>query len=210
MRRAFPWILTAIFFVAFVASYSELQRVRKRFGEVTQHSFHDHAEVREFMIRAALADAPNPIVVLGDSITEMAPLPRQLCGHPVVNAGVGGQTIQEARRLTQRLVNAHGAYLIALTIGANDVGSRTVQRDFADLIETARPLSARPLVAVAVAPDTQTNRKIGEAATAAGLQFVVPQLPLGSKMPDGIHFTAEAYKVWIPAIEAAISKQCAT
>ncbi|WP_244065489.1 hypothetical protein [Bradyrhizobium sp. Ce-3] len=47
-----------------------------RFGEVSQHTFHDHAAVREFMIRAALADATAPIVVLGDSITEMAPLPR--------------------------------------------------------------------------------------------------------------------------------------
>ena len=59
-------------------------------GEVSRHDFHDHADVRRLMIAAALADADQPIVVLGDSVTEMAPLPRQLCEHPVINAGVGG------------------------------------------------------------------------------------------------------------------------
>ena len=207
MRRALPWILAAIFLIGFVASFSELQRMRKRFGEVTQHHFHDHAEVREFMIRAALAEAPTPIVVLGDSVTEMAPLPRQLCGRPVINAGVGGQTIQEAKRLASRLLKRNSAFLVALTVGANDIGSPTAQRDFGELIETVKPLSTRPLVAVAAA-DEQTNQAIGAAATAHGVRFVAPPLPTGSKMPDGKHYTLQGYSIWVPALEAVISKEC--
>lgn len=182
--------------------------MRNRFGEVSKHAFHDHAAVREFMIRAALADAPAPIVVLGDSITEMAPLPRQLCGRPVINAGVGGQTIREARRLARRLLHDQGAFLLVLAVGANDAGSSTAQRDFADLIETVKPLSTRPLVAIAVAADTATNQAIEAAAVAGGIRFIDPHLPPRAKMPDGIHFTAAAYRAWVPALDAAISAEC--
>ncbi|MGF6433465.1 SGNH/GDSL hydrolase family protein [Bradyrhizobium elkanii] len=182
--------------------------MRNRFGEVSQHAFHDHAAVREFMIRAALADAPAPIVVLGDSITEMAPLPRLLCGRPVINAGVGGQTIPEAKQLAGRVLQDQGAFLLVLAVGANDAGSPTAQRDFTDLIETVKPLSTRPLVVIAVAADERTNRAIEAAAVARGVRFIDPHLPPGAKMADGIHFTAAAYKAWVPALEAAISAEC--
>ncbi|MCS3449424.1 MULTISPECIES: SGNH/GDSL hydrolase family protein [Bradyrhizobium] len=182
--------------------------MRNRFGEVSQHGFHDHAAVREFMIRAALADAPAPIVVLGDSITEMAPLPRLLCGRPVINAGVGGQTIPEAKQLAGRVLQDQGAFLLVLAVGANDAGSPTAQRDFTDLIDAVKPLSTRPLVVIAVAADERTNRAIEAAAVARGVRFIDPHLPSGAKMADGIHFTAAAYKAWVPALEAAISAEC--
>jgi hypothetical protein len=90
MRRAVPWIAAAVCFLAFGASYLELQRVRQRFGEVTQRTYHDHQDVRQLIIKAALADASEPIVMIGDSITEMAPLPAEIAGHPVVDAGIRG------------------------------------------------------------------------------------------------------------------------
>ncbi|KRR21918.1 SGNH/GDSL hydrolase family protein [Bradyrhizobium retamae] len=208
MKRALPWIVAAVALVAFGASYSELQRVRARFGEVTSHKFHDHAEVREFMIRAAIAETPRPIVIIGDSITEMAPLPRQICGHAVVNAGVGGMTIQEAKRLAGRVMDEGGAFIVALAVGANDAGSQTARQDFSELIEAVKPLSAKPLVAISAAADQQTNRQIGAAATASGVLFVDPHLPPGSKMTDGIHYTAAAYGAWVPALETAIARVC--
>ena len=36
---------------------------------------HPHFDVRKFIIRAALQDAEKPIVVIGDSITEMGEIP---------------------------------------------------------------------------------------------------------------------------------------
>ncbi|WP_225669184.1 SGNH/GDSL hydrolase family protein [Bradyrhizobium hereditatis] len=206
MKRALPWIVAAVALIGFGASFSELQRVRARFGEVTSHKFHDHAEVREFIIRAALAETRQPIVVIGDSVAEMAPLPRQICGRSVINAGVGGMTIREAKRLAARAIGERGAFMVALAIGANDAGSQTARQDFAELIEAVKPLSARPLVAISTAPDAQTSQQIGEAAS--GVLFVDPLLPPGSKMPDGIHFTAAAYSAWVPALEAAIAKLC--
>ena len=203
-----PWAIAAIALVACGATYSELQRVRARFGEVTAHKFRDHSDVREFMIRAAIAEAQQPIVVIGDSITEMAPFSRQICGHTVVNAGVGGMTIREAKRLVGPVLDERGAFLVVLTVGANDAASPRAREDFAALIEATKPLSARPLVAATASPNAQTNREIGAAAAAAGVHFVDPELPPGSKMADGIHYTARGYSAWLPAIEAAIAKEC--
>jgi len=133
LGKAIPWTVAAVCLIAAGASFSEVHRLKGRIGELAHHAFHDHKDVREYMIAAALTDAPEPIFVLGDSITEMAALPHELCGHPVVNAGVGGQTIQEAKRLATRVLGDRGAFLVALTVGANDrVGVRASRFRCAD------------------------------------------------------------------------------
>jgi hypothetical protein len=75
MRRALPWVISAILLVAFIATFSELERMRRRFGEVTRHSFHDHAVVRLDVIRSAMAQKTKPIVIFGDSLAELAQFP---------------------------------------------------------------------------------------------------------------------------------------
>src|SRR5258708_36763862 len=49
-----------------------------------------HAQARQFVIQSTLDRFPDPIVLLGDSIVEGSTLPRSLCGHAVINAGIGG------------------------------------------------------------------------------------------------------------------------
>ncbi len=51
--------------------------------------FDTHSATRQFVIRSTLARFDDAIVVLGDSIVEASTLPRSLCGHPIVNAGIG-------------------------------------------------------------------------------------------------------------------------
>jgi hypothetical protein len=104
MKRAIPWTLAVLFFVAFVASFSELQRMRVRFGEVTRHNFHDHQDVREFIIRAALDGLDRPVVIFGDSLVEMAEFPKAICGRPVVNAGIGGSKTSDFLRMAPLLL----------------------------------------------------------------------------------------------------------
>jgi hypothetical protein len=88
--------------------------VRQRFGEVTQRPYHDHQDVRQFVIKAALADASQPIVMIGDSITEMAPLPAEIAGHPVVDAGIGGISTSGYKLLAGRLFESRTLYLAAI------------------------------------------------------------------------------------------------
>src|SRR5438067_8373939 len=120
MKRTIPWIIALAAFVAFGATFSELQRVRGRFGEMTRHQFHDHMEVRQFMIRATLADLKQPIVILGDSITEMARFPETIDGNPVVNAGIGGASVQDIEAIASTLLRDAQPSLIVVALGTNN------------------------------------------------------------------------------------------
>ena len=82
--------------------------------------FHEHSDVRQFMIRAHLAHAVSPVVVFGDSITEAAVLPGAICGHAVVNAGIGGAGVDELLKDVSLLLEGKSPALVVLAIGTND------------------------------------------------------------------------------------------
>ena len=206
MKRAIPWIVAAICFVAFVASFSELQRMRTRFGEVSRYEFRDHKDVRQFTIRAALNGLENPIVVIGDSITEMARLPETIGEKPVVNGGIGGAAIADFETLAPDLLIDAKPSLIVVALGVNNAGSRTIQRDYAALLFRLKKLAPR-LLAIAVPPidgSDLINAQIRAAADSEGVQFV--EMPEASTMPDRIHLNADGYRKWTPALVAAIAK----
>jgi hypothetical protein len=58
------------------------------------------------VIQSTLARVDDAVVILGDSIVEASTLPRSLCGHPIVNAGVGGAST--ASNLGSMLLEALG------------------------------------------------------------------------------------------------------
>jgi GDSL-like lipase/acylhydrolase family protein len=202
--HACPWIIAVVASVAFAASFSELQRMRARFGEVTRHTFHDHAEVRQFMISAALADVDQPIVVLGDSITEMARLPEAIEGHPVINAGIGGATIGDFLTLAPRLLERSKPHIIAAALGTN--GSETTRQNYISLLRALKKLAPR-LIAVGVPPQARgelINIEIEAAADSEGVPFLSQPLPEGTQMADRIHLNSAGYRVWTPRLIASI------
>jgi len=203
--RTLPWIIaTVVLAIVGIASLSETHRLKGRIGSLEHRQLHVHADVREFMIRAALADADRPIVVLGDSITEMSDLPRELCGHPVVNAGVGGMNTPEAVKAFTRLFSVRKVTAIVITLGANDVGTSTSEKDFADLLKRAKGLTPR-VVWISDTDDVEVGRNITKATAAVGAPYIAPAIPAGSKMTDGIHFRRAGYDIWMPALESAIT-----
>jgi lysophospholipase L1-like esterase len=203
MRGAVPWIITAACLLAFGASYLELQRVRQRFGEVTQRPYHDHQDVRQFVIKAALADASQPIVMIGDSITEMAPLPAEIAGHPVIDAGIGGISTSGYKLLAGRLFEGVQPYAVVIALGANDTGSSNLLADAKELIAIIKAFTPRVVVST-TATDQTTNSHIREAAEASGVRFIEAEVPEALKRKDHIHFTAAAYRVWLPQIRTAV------
>lgn len=176
MKRAVPWTLAALFFVAFVASFAELHRLRIRFGEVTKHQFHDHQEVREFIIRSALDGLESPIVILGDSLVEMAQLPVSLCGKPVVNAGIGGAQTSDFMRLGPKLLERTKPTAIVVGLGANDRTATEID----GLVVRLRAIS--PLVLPM--PTTRNN------FSASDLR------------EDGVHLTKVASARWVSKMTA--------
>jgi lysophospholipase L1-like esterase len=206
MKRAIPWVIATVAFFAFGASFSELQRVRKRFGEVSRHQFHDHQDVRQFMIRAELEGLDSPIIVIGDSITEMARLPETADGHPVVNAGIGGATISDFEVIAPRLISEAHPSLIVVALGANDVGSSAIKQDYAALLSGFRKMTPKLLAVGVVGPSgsDSVNAQIKEVAEKAGVQFVAVSLPERSTLPGDIHLNASGSKVWVSAVTTAI------
>jgi hypothetical protein len=205
-KPVFPWIVAVICFAAFGASFSEVHRLKRRIGEISRHTFHDHADVRRFIIAAKLAEVDHPVVVFGDSITEMAELPRQLCGQTVVNAGIGGMNSSEAARLAPGLFE-RPPFLMVLAFGANDVGATVIEQNYSELIRIAKRLSPR-VVLISDTADLATENGIKRAAVAAELPYVNPTIPAALKMTDAIHYTSAAYRVWLPALETAVTKEC--
>jgi hypothetical protein len=171
MKRTIPWILAVIAFIAFAASFSELLRMRVRFGEVSRHTFHDHQDVRQFMIRSRLADSDWPIVIIGDSITEMAQFPESIAGKEVINAGIGGATILDYVALAPKILDGSKPSIIVVAIGANDKGSPTTERDFSTLLSVLRPRT----------------------------RLLIVSKPSGDTI-DGIHLTVNASRLWVQSV----------
>jgi lysophospholipase L1-like esterase len=207
MKRAVPWLVAAVTTIAFLASFSELQRMRKRFGEVTRHTYHDHQEIRDFMIKAALVGLDQPVVVIGDSITEMARLPEMIGDKPVVNAGIGGATIEDFETIAVPLLNDTKPTLIVVALGANDQASPSIQRNYSALLSRLKRISPN-LLAVAVSPAEASraiNTLIESAARGEGVKFFQPSIPNGLTLKDHIHLSAAGYRIWTPALVSAIA-----
>lgn len=200
-----PWFVAAIAILAFGASFSELQRMRVRFGEVTRHQFHDHKDTRQFMIRAALIGLDRPIIVIGDSITEMARLPETIDGHPMVNAGIGGASIADFSAIAPDLFEHSNAPIIVIALGTNDRGSDVIARDYTSLLSKLKKISPH-LIAVGIQQvgADRTNAQIKTAAESEGVAFL--DMPQVSTLPDGIHLTGDGSRRWVADIVAAISR----
>jgi hypothetical protein len=95
-------------------------------------------EVRTFMIRSQLAQAKSPIVIIGDSITEAALLPSSICGHDIVNAGIGGMTVGSYLPLAKQLLARRRVQSIIIALGTNDSGTLStahIEEDYAKLVD---------------------------------------------------------------------------
>jgi hypothetical protein len=205
MRRSIPWIVATTAFIAFCISFSELQRMRMRFGEVTHHQFHDHQDVRQFMIRAAVDGLESPIVVLGDSIVEMARLPETLCGKPVLNAGIGGSTSADFLYLTPKLLMGVKPAFVVVALGANDGNAQAAQKDFGTLLTLLKGITPHVLAI----PTTSVDEVYRTEANSAGVPFLEISMPK-EMMIDGVHFNAMGYRRWTKALADSVAAQCAS
>jgi lysophospholipase L1-like esterase len=177
--------------------------MRTRFGQVTRHTFHDHQDVRSAVIKAQLQQVDNPVVVIGDSITEMARLPDRILGHQVINAGIGGLTIDEFIFLGPRLLRNSKPALIAIALGANDANSVQAGADYSELLRVLQPF-AQKIVAVASTMDPLTEELIGTAAAALHTKYVPMKLSSAHFSDDKVHLNASGYRKWLRELEDAI------
>jgi hypothetical protein len=62
----------------------------------------------------------TPTNVIGDSITENALLPSEICGRRVINAGIGGFTAGDYLPFAKEIMPTAAAVLTVVAIGTNE------------------------------------------------------------------------------------------
>jgi hypothetical protein len=209
LRHAYgliPWIVAGVATLALCVTFAKLERTRARFVEATQHKFHDHQDVRRFMIKAQLAGLNHPIVILGDSITEMARFPDSADGFPIVNAGIGGDTIRDFVRIAPELLEGITPSVIVVALGANDIGSADVREEYSALLSDLKK-RAPTVLAVQVTPIDGADA-INSAIVAAAASQGVRTVETGTgkpPSPDHIHPSPVQSKEWTAAVVAGLS-----
>jgi lysophospholipase L1-like esterase len=198
IKHAVPWIVAAVAVIGFAATFLELQRER---GRQERHP----ALFREFVIRTDLAEAKAPILVIGDSITEGARLPREIGGRAVVNGGISGATVEDFERIAPLLVAGKPSFVV-IALGTNGT-AESLRTSYPALLSRLKPLSPH-LMAVGVTPQAGAelkNAAIRAAADGAGIHFFAVALPAGSTRLDGVHLNDAGYRIYTPALAAEIS-----
>ena len=182
-----------------------------------------HVPMRQLVIGSTLARVDDAIVILGDSIVEASNLPRSLCGHPIVNAGIGRAST--ASNLGWILADALGdkrAALIVVALGTNDaVIPHSVERyrsNYRALLGELATLAPRRAIAAIPPPEAgfEEAKKVSAAAIdsynailpalaeqARALFIPMPGMPEKHTI-DGIHLNPAGYEVWEKAILAGI------
>jgi lysophospholipase L1-like esterase len=188
-----------------------------------------HGATRQFVIRSTLARVDDAVVILGDSIVEMSTLPRSLCGHPIVNAGIGGaSTESNLGSILKESLGSKRAALIVVSLGTNDAGiPNSVERyrsNYRALLTEISALTPRTAAMAIPQPEAglEEAKKVNP-ATIDGYNAILPELaeearsifiPLPA-MPerhtiDGIHLNGAGYEIWdraiLRGIESAICK----
>jgi lysophospholipase L1-like esterase len=187
-----------------------------------------HRSARQLVIQSTLGRVENAVVVLGDSIVEASTLPRSLCGHTIVNAGVArASTASNLGSMLTESLDGKRATLIVVSLGTNDaVVPNSVERYRSNYRALLTELAAlTPLTAVVAIPspesESEAARKLRLAidryneilpglAEQAGATFIpLPAMPEHHTL-DGIHLNAAGYEIWdraiLRGIESAICK----
>jgi lysophospholipase L1-like esterase len=189
-----------------------------------KHVQDSHLWARQFVIQSNLDRFPDPIVVVGDSIVEAATLPRSLCGHAIINAGIGGaSTTSDLSGILAKSLSGKQASLIVVSLGTNDAlksrSRKAFQTNYTNLLKELSTLTGRKVVVMAIPP--VDNNSSATAATvddfnsilaeiaSSGLATFVALRPM--RLPhttDGVHLNAAGYEYWDNAILEEAAKIC--
>jgi lysophospholipase L1-like esterase len=190
--RLLPWALAVAFFAALIATHSELERWRGKFNYMDAWVYAAHAAVSE-----------NSLVVLGDSITANAQFPDRICGHPVVKAGYGGAGTNDFIVLSRTILEGRRPWMVVVALGANDASAPNLAHDYRALLIQIAP-NTDNVAAVSSTADPRVLAVQREVAASLGVPF--HEIQVTGLMPDRIHFNADGYRQWIPAIAGAICR----
>jgi len=174
---------------------------------------------RFFAVQAAIRNVPNAVIIFGDSIVQGAVLPSEVCGLPLVNAGVRGAGIGYFLRHSAQLLGSSRPKLIVLAVGMNNAATKERRQvDFKNRYErvVATLASKAPVVVATVTPikegyfvskfgyDPQVvpalNRTILTAPNTRAVIDLNAPLSGANYSIDGVHLNAAGYELWTGAV----------
>jgi lysophospholipase L1-like esterase len=190
-----------------------------------------HRHTRQVILYYTLSRVDNPIIILGDSIVEASTLPRELCGHAIVNAGLDGAST--ASGLGSWLLDVLGgkpAAAIVVALGTNDALGAARSRpqfeaNYSALLAQLSRATARVVVLAIPSVDVlrgmtsemqreamgrinDYNSALPELSAKIGATFAaLPQMPTPHTI-DGVHLSAAGYRVWDQAVLQGASALC--
>ena len=174
---------------------------------------------RFYAIKAVIRQTPDPVIVFGDSIVQGAPLPKMLCGHSVINAGVTGAAVEYFERHAAELLGSSRPRLIVLAVGINNASPRAAKRFRSHYEETVAVLSrAAPVVVATITPVRSGAGSVGyDAKLVPSLNAVIKATPNATNVidlneplsapdatSDGIHLNEQGYALWMNAMVGGI------
>ena len=191
-----------------------------------------HRQARQLVLHYTLSRVDSPIILVGDSITEASTLPRALCGHPIVNAGLNGaSTASDLGTWLLEALDGKRAASIVVSLGTNDaLAARSTQQFeasytalLAQLAKATDHLAVLAIPAIDVRGlvtaemQAELTGRINDfdavlpaLAGKGGATFIaLPPMPT-PHTTDGVHLNASGYSVWDEAILQGVSKICAS
>ena len=191
-----------------------------------------HRHLRQVVLHHIFSRFDQPIVIVGDSITEASTLPRTFCGRPVVNAGLdGASTASDLGTWLIEVLGDRRATAILVALGTNDVlQERSVQEfeaDYTSLLALLagatdhlallgipaiemRPGMSPELLKQTAARVDAFNAMLRALAKKSGAAFTALPPMDSPHTIDGVHLDASGYAVWDAAVLKGVSSVCST
>jgi len=191
-----------------------------------------HRFARQVMLYYSLSRVDQPIIIIGDSLTEASTLPRAVCGHPIVNAGLDGASTSSD--LGTWLIEALGgrrAAAILVALGTNDAllkhSTSDFEKSYAALLSQLAgvtdhvavlgipSIEVRGRITVELQADAMTridalNGMLAALASKGHAIFIpLPPMPAPHTI-DGVHLDNAGYAVWDDAVLKGVSGACST
>ena len=175
---------------------------------------------------AKIEQAPEPFVlVIGDSLTQNAKLPANICNHQIINAGVGGARTSAFIPFAEEM-SAKGIKpsLVVVALGLNDTVHNyetsfgpTYSLLLGDLPSTKVALATLAPVDLSGSNgkiiDPDKYKTVDAMIRSTALERHLPLIELGNienfQTVDGVHPTNDSYVKWkAPMIEAIRKEVC--
>lgn len=178
------------------------------------------------------APAPGRVIFFGDSITEQGLWEEWFPGLPLLNRGVGGETVAEVSARVEDTLP--GAKAVSVLVGTNDLTGFGRSRKVPDIVDQYRELVHRirqtlphaPVLLNSVLPRDRFTagrvRELNAAIEALAAQQTMNYVDAWSNMRgphdelrpeltrDRIHLNGAGYREWLRALRPALEQAVGT